>query len=106
MTTGGAVPDLCIYDKTLRNWSVDVIKTKNPPLLAIEILSPRQAFDDIVEKINNIYFPAGMPSVWVILPSVQSIMLFKPDEKTKTLSEGILEDTASGFSLDIDKVFT
>jgi Uma2 family endonuclease len=104
--TPGAVPDICIYDKTPRNWQVDVIKTKNPPLLAIEILSPRQVFDDITDKINNIYFPAGMKSVWVVLPKVESVMLFRPNQKTEMYSQGILHDTASGFDLDIDKIFT
>lgn len=103
--TPGAVPDLCIYDKTPRNWQVDVIKTKNPPLLAIEILSPRQIFDDITDKINNIYFPAGMKSVWVVLPQIESVMLFRPNQKTETYNQGILKDTASGFELNIDKIF-
>ncbi len=103
--TPGAVPDICIYDKTPRNWQVDVIKTKNPPLLAIEILSPRQIFDDITDKINNIYFPAGMKSVWVVLPQIESVMLFRPNQKTETYNQGILKDTASGFELNIDKIF-
>ena len=103
--TPGAVPDICIYDKTPRNWQVDVIKTNTPPLLAIEILSPRQIFDDITDKINNIYFPAGMKSVWVVLPKVESVMLFRPNQKTETYNQGILKDTASGFELNIDKIF-
>lgn len=107
LTSGGqgAVPDLCIYDKTPRNWDDDVIKTKIPPLLAIEILSPRQVFDDITDKIRSIYFPAGMKSVWVVLPKVQSVMLFRPNQKTETYNQGILKDTASGFELNIDKIF-
>ena len=105
LTSGGAVPDICIYDKTPRDWQVDVIKTNNPPLLAIEILSPRQVFDDITDKINQVYFPAGMKSVWVILPKVESVMLFRPNEKTKTYNGGIMQDTASGFELNIDNIF-
>ena len=102
----GAVPDLCIYDKTPRDWDNDVIKTKVPPLLAIEILSPRQVFDDITDKIKNIYFPSGMKSVWVVLPKVQSVMLFRPNQKTEMFNQGILKDEASGFELDIDKIFS
>lgn len=105
LTSGKAVPDLCIYEKTPRNWQVDVIKTKETPLLAIEILSPKQNFNDIVDKMNNIYFPAGMKSVWVVLPPAESIMVFKPNEKTKTYNEGILNDAASGFELNLDKIF-
>ena len=105
LTSGKAVPDLCIYEKTPRNWQVDVVKTKEAPLLAIEILSPKQNFNDIVDKMNNIYFPAGMKSVWVVLPPAESIMVFKPNEKTKTYNEGILNDAASGFELNLDKIF-
>ena len=102
----GAVPDLCIYNKAPRDWDNDVIKTKEPPLLAIEILSPRQIFDDITDKIKNIYFPAGMKSAWVVLPSVQSVMLFRPNQKTVAYNQGILKDDASGFELNIDKIFS
>ena len=105
LVSGKATPDLCIYEKTPRNWKVDVIRTKQPPLLAIEILSPKQNFNDIVEKIEDIYFPAGMTSVWVILPLIQSIMIFKPNEKTKMFNEGVLHDNTSHFDLDLDKVF-
>jgi Uma2 family endonuclease len=101
----GAVPDICIYDKTPRDWEEDVIKTNIPPLLAIEIPSPRQVFDDITDKIRNIYFPAGMKSVWVVLPNVQAVMLFRPNQKTETYNQGVLNDTASGFELNIDKIF-
>ena len=105
LTSGKAVPDLCIYEKTPRNWQVDVIKTKEAPLLAIEILSPKQSLNDIVDKMNDIYFPAGMKSVWVVLPPAESIMVFKPNEKTQTYNEGILKDAASGFELNLDKIF-
>jgi hypothetical protein len=46
-----------------------------------------------------------MKSAWVVLPPVESIMLFQPNQKTKTLNEGILKDAASGFEIDLDKVF-
>lgn len=105
LTSGKAVPDLCIYEKTPRNWQEDVIKTKDVPLLAIEILSPKQNFNDITDKIKDVYFPAGMKSAWVILPSVESVMVIKPNQKTKTYNEGVLVDEASGFELDLDKIF-
>ena len=105
LTSGKATPDLCVYEKTPRNWQVDVIKTKETPLLAIEILSPKQNFNDIVDKMNNIYFPAGMKSVWVVLPSAQSVMIFTPNAKPRLFNSGIMQDTASGFEVDLDKIF-
>ncbi len=100
-----AVPDVSIYPITPADWQNDVIKQVEIPLLAIEILSPRQIFDDILDKIKKIYFPAGMRSVWVVLPSAQSVMIFEPNQKPKTFNSGIMRDEASGFEVDLDKIF-
>ena len=100
-----AVPDVCIYPITPADWQNDVIKRVDIPLLAIEILSPRQIFDDIIDKIQKIYFPAGMSSVWVVLPSVQSVMIFTPNAKPQMYTSGIMHDAASGFEIDLDKIF-
>ncbi len=100
-----AVPDVSIYPITPADWQNDVIKRVDIPLLAIEILSPRQVFDDIMDKIQKIYFPAGMASVWVVLPSVQSIMIFTPNAKPQMFTSGIMHDAASGFEIDLDKIF-
>jgi Uma2 family endonuclease len=102
-----AVPDVCIYPITPPDWRRDTIKKKDFPLLVIEILSPKQAFDDIMDKIRDIYFPAGVPSAWVVLPSAQSVMIFTPnaDDKPKTYTAGILRDEVSGFEVDLDKIF-
>jgi Uma2 family endonuclease len=99
------VPDVCICPLEPSNWQNDVIRGSELPLLLVEILSPRQAFDDIMEKIRDIYFPAGAKSVWVVLPSAESIMVFKPHSKPATFSQGILKDATSGFDIDLDKVF-
>ena len=100
-----AVPDLSIYPIQADNWEKDMIRRTDMPIFLIEILSPRQAFDDIVEKVIDIYFPAGLKSVWVVLPSAQSIMVFQPNKKPVTYSEGILKDTVSGFDVDLNFIF-
>ena len=100
-----AVPDIAIYPKVADDWQNDIIKRTELPLLAIEILSPRQVFDDIMDKIHTIYFPAGLKSAWVVLPSAQSVMIFTPNAKPQTFNSGIMHDAASGFEVDLDKVF-
>ena len=99
------IPDVSIYPIEPSDWLNDVIRGNSVPLLAIEILSPRQAFNDIMDKIHNVYFPAGMKSVWVVIPPAEVIMIFKPNKKTKTFDEGVLKDAASGFDIDLGKVF-
>ncbi len=105
LSSGKAVPDLCIYPKRIQNWQRDIIRRTDAPLLAIEILSPKQGFDDLVDKIQDIYFPAGVPSVWIVVPSAESLILFKPNEKPESFNKTIVKDTASGFELDLNLVF-
>ena len=99
------VLDVCICPFEPSNWQNDVIRGSELPLLLVEILSPRQAFDDIMDKIREIYFPAGAKSVWVVLPSAESIIVFKPNTKPQTFNQGILKDADSGFDIDLDKIF-
>ena len=99
------VPDLCVFPKTERDWLHDTLRSMQPPLLAVEILSPRQLLDDILDKIDTVYFPSNVPSVWVVLPQAQSIMLFRKNQAAKTFANGLLKDDASGFEIDLDKVF-
>jgi Uma2 family endonuclease len=105
LSSGKAVPDLCIYPKKVNNWQRDVIKYKTAPLLAIEILSPKQAFDDLVDKIQDIYFPAGVLSAWIVVPSAESVILYKPNEKPETFNKTIVKDSASKFELDLRLIF-
>jgi Uma2 family endonuclease len=105
LPSGNAVPDLCVFPKKQRNWQRDIIRRKDAPLLAIEILSPKQGFDDLVDKIQDIYFPAGVLSAWIIVPSAESLILFKPNEKPETFSKTIVQDSASKFELDLGLIF-
>ena len=105
LSSGKATPDVCIYPKKHRNWQHDIIRRTDAPLLSIEILSPKQAFDDLVDKIQNIYFPAGVLSAWIVIPSAESVILFKPNEKPETFNKTTVKDSASGFELDLNLIF-
>ncbi len=105
LPSGKAVPDVCVYPKRLQNWQRDIIRQTNPPLLTIEILSPKQAFDDLVDKIQDIYFPSGVLSAWIVVPSAESLILFTPNAKPESFDKTIVKDTASGFELDLNLVF-
>lgn len=99
------VPDLAIYPIKPDNWVKDNIRRTDLPNLVIEILSPRQVYGDIIEKIEEIYFPAGMRSAWVVLPPNKAILLMKSDGTSQFFTSGILKDDASGFEVDLGKIF-
>lgn len=100
-----SVPDICIYPKSLINLLEDEIKVIEPPLTAIEILSPKQSIDDVKDKFFNIYFPAGVKSAWLVIPTFRTVYVFTPDRKYATFNSGTLNDPTLGITLELDEFF-
>jgi len=44
------MPDICVMPKSPVDWSKDSIRVTEPPLLAIEIVSPKQPLSDVIDK--------------------------------------------------------
>lgn len=106
LLAGPAIPDICIYPKMHFNWEDDdVLKMTVPPITAIEILSPRQAYEVLASKIRKIYFPSGVQSAWVVMPSVKTIQLFIPNSPVKYFNEGLFHDPTTGIQLDLTQIF-
>ncbi len=99
------VPDIAIFTKRELTLSKDIVKMKEAPLTAIEILSPSQRIDDVKDKIFENYFPAGVKSAWLIIPSARTVSIYMPDEKFKTYASGKFTDPTNGITLDLDEVF-
>ena len=100
-----AVPDICIFPKVPVDLLEDEIKITEPPVTAIEILSPTQSLDDVKDKIFDIYFPAGVQSAWLIVPTLRSVHVFTPDRKFVTFNSGKLNDPVTGISVELDDFF-
>lgn len=101
-----AVPDLCIYPKMHINFEEeDTLKMKEPPLTAIEILSPKQALEDVLTKVRKLYFANGVKSVWVVLPSLKTVVVMTPDAPPKYFAEGELFDPANNIRLTVSEMF-
>ena len=62
LAVGRAKPDVSVYGNLAFNWEEDVVRYPVPPITAIEILSPTQAFDELVGKIRKVYVPGGVQS--------------------------------------------
>jgi Uma2 family endonuclease len=105
LTTGKATPDLCLYQKRKSNSAKDIIRMTEPPLLTVEILSPKQAYDDIWEKIRDIYFPAGVLSCWLLIPTSRLLQIFTPDGKILTITSGLVKDPALGIEISLEELF-
>ena len=106
LTTGRGKPDVAIFPKLTFDWEEDIIRYPHPPITAIEILSPTQAFDSLTAKIRKVYFPAGVQSAWLVVPSVKAIHLFLPGQPVTIITSGQLNDPAAQVSLSVDSIFS
>ena len=99
------VPDISVFRRLQEvNALHDEIKGTEPPLLAVEILSPTQPLDDLVQK-TNAYLEAGVQSCWIVQPSLQTITVFLPGQKPLTHTDGEVNDQATGITVKLEDVF-
>lgn len=105
LLTGRTKPDISIFRNLTFNWEEDIIRYPHPPITAIEILSPTQAFDELTGKIRKVYFPAGVQSAWLVVPTIKAVHLFTPDAPVKIFTQGIIADAATGVELNIADIF-
>lgn len=102
---GTVEPDVAVFPIIEDDWMNDVVKTTELPILAIEILSPRQVLTDVTDKILKTYLKAGIKSVWLVIPTTETIHVIHPLQKMKTFSHGRVHDAVSGIELDMDAIF-
>ena len=79
------------------------------PDLAIEIMSPSNAWDDVMEKVTE-YFEIGVREVWVISIRVRMVTVFRSPVESKgfTLAHQdslVCPDILPGFELPLTEIF-
>jgi Uma2 family endonuclease len=105
LTTGKCKPDVSVFPKMPDDWENDIIYYSQPPITAIEIQSPKQATTEITSKANSIYFPAGVQSVWIIVPPLRVVQVRTSNGNKTTYTDGVIKDPATGFELTFDQLF-
>lgn len=65
---------------------------KQPPDLAIEVLSPSETASELEEKLED-YLVSGTPLIWVVDPARRTVLVVSPDAPVRWLREG---DTLDG----------
>ena len=79
------VPDVCV---TVQDPITEVLET--PPLICIEILSPRDEITNVLEKIEE-YAAAGVPYIWVLDPRRKKAFYY--DRGLHEVTSGVLATT-------------
>lgn len=101
-------PDVCIYPKNVGfNEEIDELKMSEMPLLAIEIISPKQGINEILMKFKT-YFALGVKSCWLVIPPLKSISVYKQLTHFQNFDfqDNELIDDLIDIRLAIQKVFT
>lgn len=100
-----SVPDLCIYPKMKIDFSEDEIRVTEPPLAAIEILSPTQSLQELIDKAKK-YFAKGVGSCWLVIPVLKNIYVFSDPATYQIFRDGeVLKDPVLGIELELSRVF-
>jgi Uma2 family endonuclease len=100
-----ATPDVAVFPIQPTDFQHDVIKLDIAPLCAIEILSPTQILDDLIEKSEG-YFLKGAKSYWLVMPRLENIYVFEqPYNYTIFRKNDILKDENLGIELDLKLIF-
>ncbi len=97
-------PDVCVYPKMRLNFQEDEARMTEPPLLAVEIVSPTQSTQDVVDKINDM-LDAGVESCWLVQPAMETVTIYTADAKPHTVSSGTVEDPATDIAVEISAIF-
>jgi len=99
------IPDVCLYLKKTMNFAGgDILRMTELPLLAIEVLSPTQGTQEIIDKFK-VYFAAGIKSCWLIIPPAQTVVVYASPEQAKTFSSGELVDDVMSIQLPLKDIF-
>ncbi|MCP4351366.1 MAG: Uma2 family endonuclease [Desulfobacterales bacterium] len=72
----GLTPDICVYPSEFinPNFSRDIAKVQQMPILAIEVISASQNIQDILEKAERLV-KKGVKAVWTVEPYTRSIFV-------------------------------
>jgi Uma2 family endonuclease len=99
------VPDISVCQRTSLDLRHDVVRLTEPPLLTVEIVSPSQGLEEILEKVE-FYLAHGVKSVWMITPPLRGVTIFLPDGSQQSFHDGTVRDPATGITVDLETVFS
>ena len=100
------IPDLCLYPRgsLSSDWLTDEDEVKAPPLLVIEILSPKENLQPLVDKIRE-YGQHGVESCWLVEPATRVVSVFPALGGSRAFAEGNLRDETAAIEIPLAQIF-
>jgi len=99
------IPDICVYSKREINFVRDIVRMTEMPLLAIEILSPSQVIQELLDKIE-IYLNAGLQSCWLVVPTTCTVTIYHDLKNFESFSQGQIVDKKLDIRLGLSEIFS
>lgn len=97
-------PDLCLYRQENVDLEHEEIRMTEPPILAVEILSPTQSTQTLVDKVEGL-LAAGVQSCWLVQPALDLVTVFTEGMEKTTYTEGTITDPATGIEVALADIF-
>lgn len=101
------VPDLAVFAKRTPDMQHDVLWVQDVPLTTIEILSPRQDLDSLLEKAQA-FLAAGVKSCWIVIPGISTVAVFTGPNAYRSFAHGsadALRDEVLGVEIPLADIF-
>ena len=97
-------PDLSLYAAADVDLLHDDVRVQEPPLLAVEIQSPTQSMQALLDKIEFL-LGAGVQSCWLVQPPLRTVTVFPGTLDGTTVSSGTVIDPVLDIEIDVEAVF-
>lgn len=98
-------PDLSLYPRAPLNLRHDLIRSTQAPTAIVEILSPTQGSQEVMEKVE-VYLRSGVKSCWIVSPPFHTVTILGADGHEEVLHTGVAKDPATGLAADLEAVFS
>jgi len=101
------IPNVCAYPREAmpRDWMFDENECTTPPALVIEVLSPQQNLQPLLEKVRE-YLRHGVSACWVVIPGTESISVYPQSGPSQTVAEGVVRHDALDVEVNLSEVFS
>lgn len=102
----GSTPDVVIYPFFAADFTKEYpARRTDAPLITVEIQSPSQSLDEMVDKAN-MYFAFGVKSCWIVQPRIEGIFVFgQPNQYQFFHHDDTLKDSHFEIELSLSDVF-
>jgi Uma2 family endonuclease len=104
-TPDSTTPDLALYPAFNLDYEHRSAKRTDAPLTCIEIQSPSQSNEEMVDK-TAVYFNFGVRSCWIVVPAMKGIFVYdRPGHYAFFHDNDTLLDPALSIELPLSSIF-